>query len=190
LGKLADQLEERNVIETLRDEEWELETGRLLLSPMYATDAERLYEWLQEPALHSFIGREPPESAHQLKTRIRLWEHRQSAAGDEVWLNWTLRVADRAMPDNGAVVGYVQATIKANQTNLAWVIGLPFQGRGYATEAARRVAGWLTKRPGISELRANIHPAHAASQAVARRVGLHRSAEVTEAGEEVWVLRS
>ena len=172
------------MIEIPCDEDWELETDRLLLSPMSATDAGRLFELLEEPALYSFTGNAPPSSVHELEERIRLWEHRRSATGDEVWLNWTLR-----LKGDGSVVGYVQATIKASQAEIAWVIGLPFQGQGYATEASRKVVGWLTERLKVNELRANIYPKHAASQEVARHIGLRPSSEITKEGEEVWVSR-
>ena len=165
-----------------RDEEWTLETDQLLLSPISARDAEPLFELLKEPALHSFTGGAPPSALQVLERRISLWEHRQSPEGDEVWLNWTLRrKADRV------VVGYLQVTIRASQAELAWVIGIPFQGRGYAKEASRRVVGWLRERLEIGELRANIHPKHAASQAVAKHIGLHPSPEITAEGEVVWV---
>jgi RimJ/RimL family protein N-acetyltransferase len=80
----------------------------------------------------------------------------------------------------GRVIGYLQATIEGSVATLAWVIGTPYQGRGYATEAARAVAGAL---PG--QLRADVHPRNGASQAVARAIGLHPTTEVVD-GETVW----
>jgi RimJ/RimL family protein N-acetyltransferase len=170
------------VTEISRNEDWELETDRLLLSPTCTTDAEPLYGLLKEPALYSFMTNPPPSGVRALEERIRLWERRRSPAGDEVWLNWTVRRKHRA-----TVVGHIQATVQGSRAEIAWVIGLPFQGQGYATEASRRVGSWLTERFKIEELRANIHPRHLASQAVARHIGLRPGSETTAEGEECWV---
>ena len=172
------------MIEIPRDKDWELETDWLLLLPMFPSDAEALFELLKEPALYSFTGGAPPSSVHGLKERLHSWERRRSPDGEEVWLNWTLR-----LKGTETVVGYVQASIKERSADLAWVVGLPFQGRGYATEASRKVAGWLTERLKINRLTANIHPKHAASQRVAKHVGLHPGSEVTTEGEEIWIRR-
>jgi hypothetical protein len=64
------------------------------------------------------------------------------------------------------------------------VIGEPWQGRGYASEAAQGMVGWLT-RHGVRTVTAHIHPEHEASAAVADRVGLKPTLTV-EDGERVW----
>ena len=67
---------------------------------------------------------------------------------------------------------------------LAWVIGVPWQGRGLATEAARAMVAALGA-DGVDRLTAHVHPEHAASAAVAARLGLERTAQI-EDGEVVW----
>jgi len=64
----------------------------------------------------------------------------RSPDGREEWCNWILR-----REPGGEAVGYVQATIsgEGRRAEIAWVVGLPWQGRGYATEAARALVGWL-----------------------------------------------
>ena len=86
----------------------------------------------------------------------------------------------------GQAVGYVQATVVdgGRQAEIAWVIGVDWQGRGYATEAARALVAWLDSR-GVTTIRAHIHPGHAASAAVARRAGLAPTGHVGE-GEQLW----
>ena len=69
--------------------------------------------------------------------------------------------------------------------HLAWVVGVPHQGAGVATRAAASMVAWLRSR-GVEHLVADVHPDHAASQAVARSLGLVRSGEVVD-GEERWV---
>ena len=163
------------------DAECVLQSDRLLLTPIVVSDAEALFELLKEPSLYSFIGGPPPASVEVVRERIRWWEKRHSPNGDEVWLNWTVRLKE---PDG--VVGHFQASVRATQADLAWVIGLPFQRRGYATEAARAVAEWLKKRFALRELQAKIHTDHIASQRIAERIGLQRPSETTPQGEQIW----
>jgi RimJ/RimL family protein N-acetyltransferase len=68
---------------------------------------------------------------------------------------------------------------------LAWVIGTPWQGRGYAGEAAVAAAGFL-REAGVAPLTAHVHPSHEASQRVAARIGLTPSGRLDADGEEVW----
>ena len=166
---------------TLRDSHWTLETQRLLLNPMAEGDSQALFALLKVPEIHVFTGGHPPASADDVRAKVRRRESRRSPAGDELWLNWTLRLkADRS------VVGYVQAGVKDGNANLAWVVGVPFQRRGYASEASQRVLRWLRDDLGVREFRANIHPNHVASHRVARNIGLLKSGECTDEGEEVW----
>ena len=94
---------------------------------------------------------------------------------------------------SGRLVGTVQATdegvarIDAHAT-LAWVVGVPFQRCGYATETTRSVLTWL-RGEGIVEASAFIHPAHVASAATARKLGLRRSSEIV-GGEYRWTDRA
>jgi uncharacterized protein (DUF1684 family) len=82
-------------------------------------------------------------------------------------------------------VGYVQATVVGDSAEVAWVISPSVQGRGVATEAATAMADWLTAA-GVTRLVAHVHPDHAASAAVAARLGLRRT-DVVEDGEVRWV---
>ena len=60
---------------------------------------------------------------------------------------------------------------------------VPWQGRGYAGEAAQAMVGWAPDQ-GMQEVVAYIHPKHHASAAVAARAGLLPT-EIDE-GERVW----
>jgi RimJ/RimL family protein N-acetyltransferase len=83
-------------------------------------------------------------------------------------------------------IGHVQATVveHGGRADVAWIIGTPWQGRGYATEAAMALARWLHEE-GIAEITAHVNPHHAASSRVAERAGFRPTEEV-EAGEVVW----
>jgi RimJ/RimL family protein N-acetyltransferase len=160
-----------------------LVTERLLLAPLVPGDADEMAGVLADPALHRFTGGRPA-TLQELRTR-----YAALAAGsgrpEEVWRNWIVRRRADARP-----VGTVQATITGDNggwtATIAWVIGVPWQGRGYAAEAARALVGWLARRD-APEVVAHIHPDHVASARVAARAGLLPTPDQVD-GEQVWRL--
>ncbi|MFD7903806.1 GNAT family N-acetyltransferase [Kitasatospora sp. NPDC059747] len=153
---------------------------RLDLVPLRPEHAEEMAAALADPALHAFTGG-APDGADALRTR-----YARLAAGSpdpaETWGNWALRL--RA---DGRLAGYVQATVRGDGAELAWVVGTPWQGRGLAAEAARTLLAHLTAA-GITTVTAHIHPDHHASAAVARALGLTPTAEQQD-GETRWQAR-
>ena len=153
-------------------------TVRLTLDPLRVDDADELAGVLADPALYTVIGGGPP-SAERLRTRFG----RMLAGPDDPaheWHNWTLR-----QTGSSTAVGTAQATVESGTAFLAWVVGTSWQGRGYATEAAKAVAGWLRDRGGL-RVAASIAPGHAASEAVARKVGLAPTGRFDADGEQEW----
>ncbi len=70
------------------------------------------------------------------------------------------------------------------KAEIAWLVGLAWQGQGYATEAAKAMVAWLAAN-GVVTITASVHPDHVASESVARRVGLAPTHQVIE-NERVW----
>lgn len=142
-----------------------LRTARLELLPSEPAHAEALAAALADPALHEHIGAEP-STAGQWRARLERWAARRSPDGGEAWLNWV--VVERS---GGAVIGWVQATVTGSSADVAYVVGTPWQGRGYATEATRALLDHLATT-GVTEISALVAPANTASVAVARHLGL------------------
>ena len=158
------------------------QTDRLTITALAVDDADELVGVLGDPRLHEFIGG-APASLDELRDR-----YRGLVAGSrdpaELWLNWIVRTLD-----TGTAIGTLQATISTasdgrTRAHVAWVIGLEWQGQGYAAEAAGGLVEWLAGC-GVDEVLANIHPDHHASGGVARRAGLHPTGERRD-GETVW----
>ncbi|MFF0157503.1 GNAT family N-acetyltransferase [Streptomyces sp. NPDC005263] len=167
-------------------------TPRLSLLPLRVEHAEEMAAVLGDPALHTFIGG-TPYSPEALRTR-----YERLVAGspdpDVRWCNWVLR--PRA---ENCLVGTVQATITRGRAGpgrdtagpghtaeIAWMVGTPWQGRGFASEAARALVEWLGKRS-VRTVIAHIHPEHLASASVATAAGLAPTAEEQD-GERRWRL--
>jgi RimJ/RimL family protein N-acetyltransferase len=156
-------------------------TARLSLTPVTEADADDMVAVLAAPELYTFIGGEPPDLT-ALRARYARLAVGHSPDGSQQWVNW---IARRAR--DGAAVGTVQATVTdgGRRAAVAWVVGAPWQGRGYAAEAATALVAWLRER-GVTEIRAHIHPGHPASARVAERVGLVPSGELDGEGEQIW----
>jgi RimJ/RimL family protein N-acetyltransferase len=148
-----------------------------VLTPLRPSDADAMADVLGDEALHEFTGGHP---LGLLELRRR---YERLVAGpddpDESWLNWIVRRAD-----DGAAIGTVQATVTGRAAEIAWVIGVRWQGRGFAGEAATALVRWLREQ-GLPVITANIHPDHHASAGVAARAGLAVTDEEVD-GERVW----
>ncbi|MER6119006.1 GNAT family N-acetyltransferase [Streptomyces sp. NPDC001743] len=152
-------------------------TARLDAEPLRVAHADEMATVLDDPALHTFTGG-VPEDAETLRARYA----RQTAGSpdpEELWWNWVLRVRGE-----DRLAGYVQATVRGTQAEVAWVIGAGWQGRGFAKEAAVGLVAHLWDA-GVLRTVAHIHPEHAASAAVAAAAGLMPTGE-WEDGEERW----
>ena len=151
---------------------------RLVLEPLRLEHEAELAPLLADRGLHAFTGGEP-DSPAELHARIARQVRGRSPDGRDVWMNWVLR-------DGADAVGTVQATLRPDRVaEVAWVVFTPFQGRGYAREAAVVLVEWLLASGAADAVVAHIHPDHAASAAVARAAGLERTDEWHD-GERRW----
>lgn len=154
-----------------------IRTTRLDLLPLQVSHAAEMAVVLSDPALHTFIGGSP-STAEALRQR---YERLVAGSPDPAvsWCNWVLRETSESR-----LVGTVQATVTGPTAEIAWVVGTPWQGRGYASEAARALVDHLSGRS-LHTVIAHIHPDHLASAAVARAAGLAPTAEMQD-GEVRW----
>lgn len=157
-------------------------TERLDLVPLRADHADEMAVVLGDPDLHEFVGGQPLPPA-DLRARYERWVV-GSADPAQIWLNWVIRLRETA-----ELVGTVQATVDrtdaGSSAELAWIVGTPWQGRGFASEAAAGLAGWL-RAHGCDRLVAHVSPTHYSSERVARSIGLAPTDRVVD-GETEWV---
>jgi RimJ/RimL family protein N-acetyltransferase/predicted N-acetyltransferase YhbS len=157
-----------------------IKTARLELRPLEVDDAAEMVSVLADPALHAYTGGTPLD-VDALRARFGQLVVGHSGDGREIWHNWVVREAL-----TGQAVGTVQATVTddGHAAEVAWVIGVPWQRRGFAAEAAAAAVEWLEGR-GATSITAFIHPDHSASEGVARSLGLEPTAAVVD-GERAW----
>jgi RimJ/RimL family protein N-acetyltransferase len=160
-----------------------LETVGLILEPLRIEHAEEMVLVLGDRRLYAYTGGEPPD-LDRLRARFARQIVGRSSDGEHGWLNWIVRVRS-----TWEAAGVVQARLSDEdrhvEAEIAWIVGVAQQGNGYATEAAVAMVGWLA-RHGVAMLVAHIHPGHAASIGVARRLGLSPT-EVSVDGETRWI---
>jgi RimJ/RimL family protein N-acetyltransferase len=139
-----------------------------------------MVEVLGDERMYEFTGGRPL-TLDELRSRYQRLAEGRSADGTELWLNWIVRTRDGGEP-----VGAMQATVAADRSSadVAWEVGVPWQGRGLASESAIAVVGWLIEHE-VAQIRALIHPEHRASAGVAARAGLEPTDELVD-GEVVW----
>ena len=155
-----------------------IRTERLTLEPLRVDDAPEMVPVLGDASLYEFTGGDAP-TPDALEGRYRN-QVAGSGEADEIWCNWIVRTVHDRTP-----VGFVQATVRGTSGDVAWLIGVEHQRRGFAREAVAAMSGWLGDN-GVDHLEAHIHPQHRASQLVAERVGLAPSGRIDDDGEQIW----
>jgi RimJ/RimL family protein N-acetyltransferase len=143
-------------------------TVRLELVPVIAEHAEELTEVFGDERLYVFLASQPTTSDELRAQFDRLAADRLADKKGTAQRNWTVR-----RRSDGRAVGMLQAAFsdQGRAAEIAWAVGVAWQGQGIASEAARAVVGWLERR-GVATITAHIHPDHHASAKVATRAGL------------------
>jgi [ribosomal protein S5]-alanine N-acetyltransferase len=153
-----------------------LQTPRFALEPLRASHAAEMFEALSNPAHYTYIPQNPPASLEVLRQRFERLEGRRSPNGNELWLNWAIRVP------TGEAAGIVQASgYQDGRASIAYELFAPFQGRGIASEAVRAVLVDLRDRARLTRATALVDTRNAKSIALLERLGFVRTSFLKDA---------
>ncbi|MBL0148486.1 MAG: GNAT family N-acetyltransferase [Ideonella sp.] len=142
-----------------------LRAGDLSLEPLMASHAEAMFEVLSDPAIYEYEN-EPPPSVHALRERYARLESRLSPDGQEIWLNWVVRLG------TGEAIGFVQATLRPDgQAAVAYELASDYWGRGLASQAVRAMLLELVERYQARDLWAVLKRVNHRSQRLLQRAG-------------------
>lgn len=156
-----------------------LRADGLQLEPLEPAHADAMYPLLADPALYAFEG-EPPASVEALRDRYRRQATRRDAAGDELWLNWMVRL-DGAVPGHqGELAGYVQATVDrldrpGRRAWIAYEFGRRWWGLGLASRSVRAMIDELRTLYDVTDLQAVLVAANRRSMALLLRLGFEQA---------------
>ncbi|WP_138468140.1 GNAT family N-acetyltransferase [Poseidonocella sp. HB161398] len=139
-----------------------LHSERLVLGPLGAAHFEPLAAFYASERSHHVGGP---------KTRDQAWRQLACEIG-----HWTLKGYGRfAVTEaaTGAFVGNIGAWCPEGwpEPEIGWDLMAGFEGKGYATEAARAVRDWCYGTLGWPTAISFVHPGNPASAAVAKRLG-------------------
>lgn len=150
-----------------------LETERLRIRMMTVDDID---------AVHAYQSREDvarympwgPRSRADVADRVKAWARadRLGAEGDYLQLAVERR-------EDGAMLGHLFVSVRSLDSLTAvvgWTLHPDHHGRGYATEGARALFGWLFGHVGLHRIIADLDPENAASAALSRRLGMRQEA--------------
>lgn len=153
-----------------------LATPTLTLEPLTAAHAEELFAPLSDPAMYEFVPQDPPASRDALCERYRRLETRRSANGEELWLNWVVRLR------SSAAAGLVQATcVKGAKAFIAYEVFTPHQRRGIATEAILEMLKHLRQSAVTETAVARVDTRNARSICLLERLGFARTKFIKDA---------
>jgi RimJ/RimL family protein N-acetyltransferase len=141
----------------------QLETDRLLLRPIGATDLDDFTALHSDPEVTRFLTPLDREAAAE---RIRADEAEWRERGHGIFA-----VLERESGDFVGRMG-IKYWPQFEETELGWGLRPQHWGQGFATEAARACSEWGFANLDVPYLTAMIHPGNARSIAVAERLGM------------------
>ena len=142
----------------------ELRTERMILRRYRPEDAPDLYRYLgTDPAMYEYSGWNPYGTPEMAQETVRGFIDRYE---DGHVYSWVMDV-------DGAIVGTIGAyDHKDDQIEIGFSVVKSWQGRGFATEALRKVLEYLTENEGIPCVTAWCAAENTGSQKVLEKAGM------------------
>lgn len=145
-----------------------METPRLLLRELTDADHEALYEMYLDPRMNRFLGGPPPPREQYWRQVRETWPAYYARHGFGLWA--TVRREDGRLLGRCGLLA--QEIDGERQVEVAYALAPEFQGRGYATEAARACRDHAFRTLDVPHVISLILPDNAASIRVAERNGM------------------
>ncbi|ACL65506.1 conserved hypothetical protein [Anaeromyxobacter dehalogenans 2CP-1] len=144
-----------------------LETARLLLRPLELSDAVQVQALFPRWEIVRYMAAVvpwpyPPDGALAFFRDVAL----PAVARGEAW-HWTIRRKEAA----GRLIGVINLNAGKDEHRGFW-IGVPWQGRGYATEACAAVTAYWFEVLGFPVLRVGKAAANVPSRRISERSGM------------------
>ena len=159
----------------------ELETARLLLRPMQATDIDDLLRIFADPKVMAAFDSAPFDQQQMSQWLQRNLDH-QTKHGYGLF--------SVILKTNGLLIGDCGLEVMAVDGTQVAELGYDFRSdywdQGFATEAAIAVRDYAFGTLGLSQLVSLIRIGNGASRRVAEKLGMKRVSEFTRHGNRYW----
>lgn len=158
---------------------WEiLGTGRCLVRETTVEDVEAFYEIYRHPAITEFMEDLYPEK-EQEREYIRQYI-------DQVYTFWEFGVWTVVEKESGAVIGRAGFSYREGfeEPELGFIIGVPWQRRGYAEEVCRAILDYGREVLGFGTVQAFVRTGNEASMKLCEKLGLYNAGSVDMEGKE------
>ena len=152
-----------------------IQSARLSLRPVRASDIDRLYRIYGDPATNTFNPAGPhPDIDHSRKVLAQWLAHQQTHG----FGNWA--IAAREAPQNILGFGGLAIVHCDNITinNLGYRFAVEAWGKGFASEFARTAIAWGFAELKLAEISARVRKNHLASQKVLIKAGMSYVREI------------
>lgn len=155
-----------------------LETGRCLVRETTVEDVEAFYEIYRHPAITRFMEGLYPEK-EQERDYIRQYI-------GQVYTFWEFGVWTVVEKESGAVIGRAGFSYREGfeEPELGFIIGVPWQRRGYAEEVCRAILNYGRDALGFGAVQVFVRPGNTASINLCRKLGFHDVGVADIEGEE------
>jgi RimJ/RimL family protein N-acetyltransferase len=157
--------------------EWPLRTERLDLRPPLESDLDAFYEMRSDPEVARYLY-DDPMTVERAREKLAVRIAGSELAAEDDWLATV--VVERA---SGAVVGDLGLcwrSVEHRTGEVGFVVHPAYQGRGYATEAARRLIDWGFRVFGLHRVIGTTEARNAASARVLERLGMRLEGHFVE----------
>lgn len=158
---------------------WEiLETARCLVRETTVVDVEAFYEIYRHPAITEFMEDLYPEK-EQEREYIRQYI-------DQVYTFWEFGVWTVVEKESGAVIGRAGFSYREGfeEPEIGFMIGVPWQRRGYAEEVCRAILDYGRGVLGFGTVQAFVRTGNEASMKLCEKLGLYNAGIVNIEGKE------
>jgi RimJ/RimL family protein N-acetyltransferase len=153
-----------------------LKTNRLVIRRFLPQDAPDLFEIRADPSVSAYDTWDPYVSEDQAREFITAQQD-VTPHSESQWCLWAVLRRD------AKVIGYVETIVRSQswgQAEIGWALNGAYRGRGYATEAARRMISFSFDDLSLHRIYAECDPRNERSIRLMERVGMRREARLRE----------
>jgi len=143
-----------------------MRTKRLQLRPFHKDDAPAVFRYASDPRVTRYMEWPTHRTISDSRAFIELVERDASEAGERTWA--------LVLHDTSELIGAASCHPEGHRASFGYALAQHAWGKGFATEAASEIVGWLEGHTPIVRIWATCDVDNAASARVLEKAGLAR----------------